>query len=158
MRAVLCSLLLTLTAAGCAPTVDLTQGLQVVDVKTGWFDAGIVDGKNKLVPSISFRLKNVSDQPLVTLQINALFRRINEPDEWGRSFQTVAGANGLAPGATSDLIVAHSNLGYTGTEPRQEMMKNALFIDASVDIFAKYGSVQWKLIAKHPITRELITK
>ena len=36
----------------CGPRVDLKQALQVTDVSTGWFDAGIVDGKNKLVPSI----------------------------------------------------------------------------------------------------------
>ena len=57
--------------AGCAKPVDLTTGLRVQNVTTGWFDAGIVNGQNKLVPSISFTLKNVSDQKLIALQIKA---------------------------------------------------------------------------------------
>ena len=148
---------LGLAAAGCGPPVDLSQGLEVLDVRTGWFDAGIVDGKNKLVPSVIFRLRNVSDQPLASLQINALFRRVNEPDEWGSSFQTIAGSDGLQPNASTEVIVAKSSLGYTGTEARQQMLKNAHFVDASVEIFAKYASEQWKLIAKHQIARELLT-
>ena len=66
-----------------------------IDVSTGWFDAGIVDGKNKLVPTIAFTLKNVSDQKLVVLQVNAVFRRVNDPNEWGAVFLTVAGSEGL---------------------------------------------------------------
>jgi len=152
------AVLLALATASCGPTVDLAQGLQVLDVTTGWFDAGIVDGKNKLVPTVSFRLKNMSDQPLVSLQINALFRRVSEETEWGSGYLTVAGAEGLPSGATSDIIVVNSNLGYTGTEPRLEMLQNAQFVDATVEIFAKYAAVQWKLVAKYPIARELLTR
>src|SRR4051794_25424335 len=89
---------------GCGPTVDVSKALPVQDVSSGWFDAGIVNGQNKLVPSVTFRLKNTSDQPLPVLQINALFKRVNENDEWGSGFLTVAGSEGLAPGATTDLI------------------------------------------------------
>src|SRR4029078_4279420 len=80
---------------------DLTKGLQVTVISTGWFDAGIVNGQNKLVPSITFTLRNVSDQKLYTLQVNALFRRVAENDEWGSGFLTAAGSDGLAPGATT---------------------------------------------------------
>jgi hypothetical protein len=155
----LAAVLLSVAVAGCGgPAVDVAQGLEILDVRTGWFDVGIVDGKNKLVPSVAFRLRNVSDQTLVALQINALFRRVGEADEWGSSFQSVSGSDGLAPGATSNEVVARSALGYTGTEPRQEMLRNAHFVDATVEIFAKYGSQQWKLIGKHPIAREVLTQ
>ena len=86
-------------SARCGPTVDLSKGLQVLDVSTGWFDAGIVDGQNKLVPSISLRVKNNSNQTLHTLQVNTLFRHGDDKDEWGSAFLTAAGTSGLAPGA-----------------------------------------------------------
>ena len=36
-----------------------------IDVVTGWFDDGIIEGgKNKLVPSVSMKLRNKTDQPL----------------------------------------------------------------------------------------------
>jgi hypothetical protein len=140
----------------CGPTVDLSTSLEVVDVSTGWHDAGIVQGNNKLVPSVTFKVKNNSDQRLPVLQVNALFRRVNEPDEWGSDFRTVVGSEGLEPGATSNELTLRSNLGYTGTEARAEMLKNSQFVDAKVELFAKYGSTQWARIGDFPVTRELI--
>ena len=148
-----------LLCTACGPTVDLTKGLQVEVVTTGWYDVGIVNGQNKLVPSITFTLKNVSDQKLRTLQVNALFRRVTEPDEWGSGFITAAGSEGLAPGASTPPLNIRSLLGYTGAEQsRQEMLRNTHFVDAKVDLFAKYGSVQWVRVGQYPITRELLTK
>jgi hypothetical protein len=152
-------LLLALVSPGCGPTVDLTKGLQVTIVNSGWFDAGIVNGHNKLVPSVSFTLKNVSEQKLVSLQINALFRRVTENEEWGSAFLTAAGSDGLAPGATSPVLIARSQLGYTGSdESRQEMLQNSQFIDAKVELFAKYASIQWVRMGTYPIDRQLLTK
>jgi hypothetical protein len=148
-----------LASAGCGPTVDLSTALHVQDVSTGWFDAGIVEGKNKLVPAISFVLRNSSEQKLTTLQVNALFRRVQENDEWGSGFLTVNGSDGLAPGASSGALNIRSQLGYTGADQsRDEMLHNSHFVDAKVELFAKYGSTQWKRIGEYPITRRLLAK
>jgi hypothetical protein len=153
-------ILLALTmSVACGPTVDLTKGLQVAIVNSGWYDLGIVNGQNKLVPMVAFTLRNTSDQKLVTLQINALFRRVTENTEWGSGFLTVVGSQGLAPGATTDPITIKSQLGYTGSEQsRQEMLQNTHFVDAKVELFGKYGSTQWVLLGTYPITRQLLTK
>jgi hypothetical protein len=159
LRACLAGLLIAAATVGCGgPPVDLTKGLEILDVSTGWFDAGLVNGQNKLVPTISFKLKNVSDQKLSVLQVNVLFKRISDPAEWGNGFLTVVGSSGLAPGATTDTLTVKSNLGYTGSDQtRQEMLKNAQFVDAKAELFAKYGSVQWARLGEYPITRTLIT-
>jgi len=150
---------LLLPCAGCGPTVDLTKGLQLAVVGTGWFDAGIVNGQNKLVPSVSFTLKNVSDQSLGTLQVNAVFRHVNENDEWGSGFMTVAGSEGLAPGATTATLTVKSQLGYTGSDQtRLDMLANTHFVDVRVEVFAKYASTQWVRVGMVPIARELLTK
>lgn len=143
-------------AAGCGPTVDLSKGLHVTVVRTGWHDAGIVGGKNKLVPQITFRLENASAQTLATLQVNALFRRVTERDEWGSGFITAAGADGLRPGAATPPLTITSQLGYTGTDPRRQMLQNGQFVDAKVELFAKYGSAQWKRLGEYPISRALL--
>ena len=152
-------LLALVSTAGCGPTVDLTKGLEVTVVNSGWFDLGIVNGQSKLVPTIVFTLRNISDQKLVTLQVNVLFRRVTENTEWGSGFLTVAGSQGLAPGATSDPVTIKSQLGYTGSDQsRQEMLQNSQFVDAKVEVFAKYGSTQWVKVGAFPITRQLMTK
>ena len=143
-------------SAACGPAVDLKKGLQVELVSTGWADAGLADGKNKLVPALTFKLKNVSDQKLVVLQTNAIFRRANEKAEWGSGLLPVVGSDGLAPGATTTVQTIKSQLGYTGTESRVDMLKNSQFVDATVQLFAKYGSTQWTLIGDYPIARQLL--
>jgi|SRR5436309_7359806 len=152
------SVLLLFVSVACGPTVDLSKGLKLDIVDTGWFDAGIVNGQNKLVPSVSFTLTNLSDQKLVTLQINALFRRVSEDKEWGTGFITAAGSSGLAPGSTTNHLTVRSQLGYTGSEPRLEMLKNTHFVDAKVELFAKYANIQWVRMGTYPIERKLLTK
>ena len=134
--------LAALATASCGPKVDLAKGLQVVDVSTGWWDAGVVNGQNKLVPSVTFKFKNVSEQTLPVLQANVVFRRVTEDKEWGSSFVKITGTEGLAPGATSESQTVKSQLGYTGSESRQQMLDNAQFVDAKIELFAKYGSTQ----------------
>jgi hypothetical protein len=158
MRA-LATLLPIVLFASCGPTVDLTKGLQVELLDTGWFDRGIVNGQNKLVPSATFTLKNASDQTLGSLQVNALFRRVTENEEWGSGFKTVVGSEGLPPGATTPPVTIRSELGYTGSDQsRQEMLQNTHFVDAKMELFAKYASTQWVRVGTYPIERKLLTK
>jgi hypothetical protein len=145
--------------ASCGPQVDLTKALQIDVVETGWFDAGIVNGQNKLVPAARITVKNNSDQKLVQLQINSLFRHGNDSEEWGSAFLTAAASEGLAPGATVGPLLLKSQNGYTGSDQsRQDMLQNSQFIDAKVQLFAKYGSVQWVRMGEHPIVRTLLEK
>jgi hypothetical protein len=157
-RAVL--LLLALAASGCSRNVDVEQALDVVDVHTGWYDAGIQpDGKNKLVPSVSLKLQNVSQEPVSGVQLNAIFRRVNEQEAWGEHFvRAIDREDPLAPGATGGDIVLRSSLGYTGTQPRLQMLQNKEFIDAKVEVYAKQGSQTWKKVGEYQIDRQLLTQ
>jgi hypothetical protein len=151
---------LAVLAPACGgPAVDLKQGLKIDIVDTGWFDVGIVDGKNKLVPAVSFKVTNVSNQKLVSLQMMASFFRVSDTSsEWGNSLLNVAGSEGLAPGATTPTLTIKSPLGYTGTDPRADMLKNAHFVDAMVKLVAKYAATQWTHIREVPVERKLITQ
>jgi hypothetical protein len=156
LRRVLVGLAVVTVAACSQPRVDLAEALQLSEVSTGWRDAGIVEGQNKLVPSASFKLKNLAEHPLVTVQVNGVFRRVSEADELGSQFVSVTGSGELMPGATTDTITVSSRFGYTGTEPRAVMLANSNFVDAKVEVSAKYGSGQWVRIADLPIERRLI--
>jgi hypothetical protein len=145
-----------LATAACGPTVDLARGLEVQEPSTGWVDAGPADGQNKLVPFVRFKLKNVSNQTLPVLQVNAVFRPVNEEKEWGTHFQAVTGSEGLSAGATTEALTVRSDHGVTGTDPTPDLLKNSHFVDARVQLFAKYGSLNWVRIAEYPVTRQLI--
>ena len=149
--------LLLLVVPGCQRQ-DPTKLLEPIDVVTGWFDAGIVDGKNKLVPSISFKLRNKGSEPVRAVQINAIFRRVNEKEMWGEHFGWAVQNEALPPGATTEQLVLRSQLGYTGEQPRVQMLQNSQFVDAKVELFLKQGSQVWAKLAEFPIARQLLTK
>ena len=151
--------LLPLAACGrSGATQDITKLLAVTDVKTGWYDAGIENGKNKLVPTIILTLKNVSSEPVALVQLNAVIRRVNEQDEWGGAYTKAIGSEGLPPGGSTKVIVLRSNLGYTGIEPRAVMLKNSQFVDAQIQLFAKYGGLNWAKLGEYKVARELLTQ
>lgn len=153
----LLSLVLGAALAACESR-EVEKVLQVTDVDTGWYDVGIVNGENKLVPSVSFHLQNVSDESIENVQINAVFRRIDEQESWGDRLIRGVGGDGLAPGATGRALVVRNERGYTGSEPRAQMLKNSLFVDAKVDLFARHGSRTWAKIGEFPIERRLLTE
>jgi hypothetical protein len=148
-------------AAGCrGPEVDIREQLQVTEVTTGWYDAGLLpDGKNKLVPTISLQLRNAGSVPLTSVQLNAVFRRVGEEESWGEAFVARAiGTDGLGPGASTPPIVLQSQLGYTGEQPRAQMLLHSEFQDARVELFAKRGSETWTKVGEYEIKRQLLTR
>jgi hypothetical protein len=147
-----------LAAAACGPRVDLTTGLQFESLTTGWTDAGGEGGANKIVPAVSFKLKNASDQTLAPLQVNAIFRRVGDPSEWSNGMVTAAGSAGLPPAASTGPLVIKGQLGYTGTDPHWDMLHNSQFVDAKVDLFARYGSQQWTRMGEYPIARQIVER
>jgi len=159
-----CALALVSLSAGCGQTVDLKKALQITDSSGGWYDAGIVEGRNKLVPSITFRVRKSIDQDLRPLSLNVVFKRLppagapagTGEEDWEEVFiQTVKfEGNQTAP------LTVRPNHGYTGDPPqsRADMLKNSQFRDIRVHIFAKHSSSQWVEIVQYDIPRQLLTQ
>ena len=159
MRHVVPALAAALLFAGCGHNFDVEKALKITDVRTGWYDAGIQEGKNKLVPSIALKLENVSTEPVESVQVNAIFKREGEPEAWGEHFATAIDRDGLPAGQTTpSSLVLRSNLGYTGTESRLQMLQNKQFVDAKVEIFGKHGSRTWQKLGEYKIDRQLLTQ
>ncbi|MGH9199960.1 MAG: hypothetical protein ACRD2A_01840 [Vicinamibacterales bacterium] len=151
------SLAPVLFLAGCGPSIDPITVVEPVDVVTGWYDEGIVDGKNKLVPSVTLKFRNKSQTPVSSIQVNAIFRRVGEQEMWGEHFGWAVAREPLAPGSETKVLVMRSALGYTGEQPRMQMLQNREFIDAKVDIFLRTGSRAWSKLGEYPIQRQLLT-
>ena len=171
--------------AGCSGSqVAIDQALSVEDITTGWLDVGIDDfGRNKLVPTISFRLANQSNESVRTLQLNGVFRRCvveyagqpepvsevspadstagtcaGEMQEWGSSYLRAVGREGLEPGAATEPFTMESGLGYTGEQARLDMLQHRQFVDVKVEVFVKRQSDRWVKLGEHPIDRQLLTQ
>jgi hypothetical protein len=153
-------LLLLIASISCGASTDAVAALEPLDVVTGWFDDGILEGgKNKLVPSVSMKLRNKGDTELKSIQINAIFRRVGEQEMWGEYFGwAIPRTQPLAPGAATNTLVMRSTLGYTGEQPRMQMLQNKEFVDAKVEIYLKQGSKVLAKLAEYPIQRQLLTR
>jgi hypothetical protein len=161
MRLLAAAVVLALGASACGSNIDLKKDSKITPEVTGWFDAGVTeDGKNKLVPSASFRITNTGTRAFGGVQINCIFRRLGDPEEWSTVFirGASAGLDNLAPGATSAPIVVRAPQGYTGIQPRTDILQSRYFVDAKGEIFGKAGSAAPVKLGELPIARQLLTK
>ena len=141
--------------SACSSRVDLKQALQVGDVTTGWYDAGIVDGKNKLVPSVTFTLTKPAEVDLSAASLNVVYRKANGEEHDDVFVQRVEfQGNQTAP------ITVRATAGYTADPPqsRADMLKHSQFQDMDAEIFARQSSSQWVSLHKVRVARELITR
>jgi hypothetical protein len=156
-----CSRALTalLLLAACGPRADLATAARLADVTTGWYDAGVTeDGKNKLVPSVTFRIVNAGEVALGSTQLNLIFKRVTDTEEWTTAFVRGIGSEGLAAGASTSPIVVRAQQGYTGTQARLTMLQNTQFVDFKVEVFGKQSSATWVKLGEFPIARQLLTR
>jgi hypothetical protein len=158
---------LPLFAAGCSKPVDLKQALQVTNMSGGYYDAGIVDGRNKIVPSISFKIKKSTENSLRPLSVNVVFKQLpkagtavapGQPAE--NDFDEVFKQNVPFTASETDPLTVRATAGYTGDPPqsRADMLKNSQFQDMRVHIFAKHSSSQWVEIAQFDLPRRILTQ
>ena len=156
-RALACVLVL-LPLASCAQPVDLKASLEMADVTSGWFDAGIVGGRNKIVPSVSLRLRRKGGADIDRVSLNALFRALDGKESELDNDVYVQRVD-FAAEATPPITLRAEN-GYTADPPqsRADMLKNSHFRDMRVQILVKQGASQWTDLGWIEVKRHLITQ
>jgi hypothetical protein len=157
---VLCPL--TLLCSSCGPSVDVKRAVEVADATAGWYDAGIVAGKNKIVPSVSFRLRKKQDVEVRGLALNVVFRHPPAPgapteEDWDEVFLQNAV---FSEGDQTPMLTVRPEKGYTGDPPqtRLEIMKHSQFRDVRARIYAKHSSTQWVDVGTIEVPRQLIIR
>jgi hypothetical protein len=154
-------LLLAISLAGCHRSIDVKQALEVADTSSGWYDAGIVEGKNKIVPSVTFRLKKKADADLAGVALNVVFRHPApagaSEEDWDEVF--IQRAEFRDANETEELTVRPEK-GYTGDPPqsRLDILRHSQFRDLRARIFAKHSSSQWVEIGTVDVQRQLIVR
>src|SRR5947207_1806013 len=167
MRMLAPAVVLAVLATGCSRPIDLKQVLQITDLAGGYHDAGIVDGRNKLIPSVTFRLKKSTDDSIRPLSLNVVFKKLPRPgtaappgsaaeEDWDETYVQNLPFDG---NQTAPLTV-QPKAGYTGDAPqsRADMLKNSQFQDVRVHIFAKHSASQWVEIATYDLPRQVLAQ
>lgn len=145
-------------SASCSNPVDLKQALEITDVSSGWYDAGVVDGKNKIVPSVTFKLRKKIPADVDRVSINALFRAA-DGKESSLDADVFVQRVDVSADQTAPITLRADN-GYTADPPqsRAEMLNHSQFRDMRVQILVKHGSTQWTDLGWIDIKRQLLTQ
>ncbi len=148
--------LAALALGACRERVDLKEVVQVTDVSSGWFDAGVQNGMNKLVPSVTFKLKKTRDVDFSALSLNLTYKLVGSTE----NADDVYVQNVPFEGSETAPIVVRTKWGYTAAPPqtRAEMLENSHFNDVEVQIFAKQSSSQWVELQRVKVARQLLTE
>lgn len=98
------------------PPEELKAAIEVVDVQSKWVAKAYQPWPPKLtlVPSISFKIKNLSDKPLNYINFNAIFKFRDDQENLGDNFLAAIRKTPVLPGEMSPLITLTSNFGVEG--------------------------------------------
>ncbi len=146
-----------LFTAACGSTGNV-QDLELQDITSGYFDEGVVNGENKIVPSVTFKLRNKGGAPVSTVQTNTIFQIDGKDGPMDEVLTRAISTDGLAPQQSTNNLTVRSKVGYTSQQPRAEMLTNSLFQDVRVRIYGKSGSGTWTLLGESVIERKILTQ
>jgi hypothetical protein len=148
-----------LVGNGCLesmPTEELQASIELVDVDTRWEEKYYQPWPPKLilVPAISFKIKNVGNEPLEYIYCNGIFRFIDENKNLGDNFVAGIRGNPVMPGEISDVISLQSFHGVEGKN-LAHFKNNPAWKKVSVKVFMKSKGSQYVLIDEHEISKKI---
>ncbi len=135
---------------------ELKASIELIDIDTRWEKKYYQPWPPKLtlVPAISFKVKNIGEQPLSYVYFNGVFKLRGEKENLGDNF--LAGIHGdpLEPGETSEEIILKSNFGVEGDNV-EHFKNNPEWKIAEVKIFAKSKGSQYILLGEHTVSKKI---
>jgi hypothetical protein len=155
--ALLAALVLTLAACVRAPSPEEVKSwMQVTDVSTKWVSKAYQPWPPKLtlVPSVTFRVKNVSSSPLTYVDFNAIFRFKGETQNLGDNYKAAILGTAVQPGELSAPITLTSNYGVEG-KTLASFENNPAWRPVEVRLFAQSHGSRPVLLGEYDVSREI---
>ena len=145
--------------AACAktPTDEQVKAMmQITDVSTKWVSKSYQPWPPNLilVPTISFRVKNLSDKPLTYVNFNAIFKFKDDALNLGDNFLAAIRGTPVPPGELSPTITLKSNFGSEGRS-LATFQKNPQWRQVEVKIFAQTHGSRLVPLGEWDVSREI---
>lgn len=126
---------------GCGPQPDVAA-LKVVPQITGYYDDGVVQegrdiGQNRILPSVTFAIKNDGALPIEYVDVTVAFWTANNATELDSKLIHPIGRAPLAPGASTDSLTVRSTVGFTSYAAQADFFAQSAFVDLKVKVFAR---------------------
>ena len=148
------ALALALAGVSCR-SHDPSRELTVSGVETYWIVDSPQRGQNYISPVVRFRLKNVSSEPLGSVQARAKFPATGQEETWGSIQEQVSTwRRPLAAGHETLVTVRSAGRYHAAAEP-EDMLRSPGFQDPKVEVFVRIGASEWALVAQSAVERRI---
>jgi len=148
------ALVLGLGLLGCRRH-DPASELQLGGLETYWIVDSPRQGQNYIAPVVRFRLKNVSGQPIGSVQARARFPAADQEEAWGSIQEQVSTwSRPLDPGQEKLVTVRSAGRYHAPADP-EEILRSPAFKDPRVEVFVRIGSSNWAMLAEAPVSRRI---
>jgi len=149
--------LATLSAWSCA-TPDPKALLRVSDVETYWILDPSRTEKRLLAPTVRFKVENISEDTLISVDATAAFRRDGSDESWGSGFfRLTEGRKRLAPGARV-IVTMSSDARYSMEGDPKAAFTNPTFKPVNTKFFLRVGASSWIEFGGAPVENVIGSK
>jgi hypothetical protein len=153
--AVLTPLLMFLASCKTMTDKEVKNAIQTEILETKWVMKEFRQWPNPkliLVPSVVFRIKNLTADSMAYVSFNGIFKERNAVENRGDNFLAAIGKNNaVAPGGWSDPITLKSNYGTEGTSVKA-FQNNPQWKPVWVKIYALWKGSRHVLLGEWPIS------
>ena len=155
-----CQLLAVLLfAAACndAESEKILAALELEDVAAYWAIQGQDQEKNNYIqPVVRFRVTNATETDLDYVQVMAVFKRENLPDEpWGNAFAYSISEEPIPPGNSSELITMRSDASFVSKDSPKQMFDNQKWEEVRVEVFLRVGPSAWRPVEQRRVPKRI---
>ncbi|MBN1939717.1 MAG: hypothetical protein JW843_09025 [Candidatus Aminicenantes bacterium] len=144
---------------GCKSMNDeeIKASIEITDVSTNWTMKEYRQWPNPkltLVPTVTFRIHNLTGETLKYININAIFRAENSVENLGDHFKAVIRDEGIPPNDYSPYITLKSNFGVSGTT-LNSFQNNPFWQIHEVRLFAQMGGSRHVPMGEWKVSRDI---
>jgi len=134
---------------------DAGRELQLAGLETYWIVDSPRQGQNYIAPVVRFRLKNVSQQPLRSVQARAKFPAADQEEAWGSIQEQVSTwRRPIEPGQDT-LVTVRSAGRYQSPADPKDILRSPGFKDPRVEVYVRIGASAWALVAQANVERRI---
>ena len=147
-------LALALAGAACR-SHDPARELSVSGSETYWIVDSPQRGQNYISPAVRFRLKNVSSEPLGSVQARAKFPAAGQEETWGSIQEQVSTWRRPLNAGQETVVTVRSAGRYHSAADPEDMLRSPGFQDPKVEVFVRIGASEWAMVAQSAVERRI---
>ncbi len=138
------------------PTIEeVKKSFEVVYVSSIWDVAHYEEGKVKIVPSITVKIKNIGEKPIKHVIINAIFELEGFNVDLGDAWKPLFSKKPLLPGKVSEPITLKSMYGYTASSRKAFYDNYDKWKKCWANIYIKWNGSKYVKFGKFEIERKI---